>query len=72
MLALKIDDPVIENYFHDESTIKRVLEFIAINKIDINNKEDLTSKLHLALDDVLLMVEGKKEEKKDRDFLDEL
>jgi hypothetical protein len=36
MLALKIDNPIVENYFHDTQTIEKVLEFIAINKISIN------------------------------------
>ena len=72
MLELKIDNPTIEGYFKDVNTIQKVLEFIAINKIDINNKEDLTDKLTLALNDVELMVSGKKEEKKAKDFLNEL
>lgn len=72
MLALKIDNPIIENYFKDTNTIQKVLEFIAVNKIDITDEKDLTEKLHLALDDILLMVESKKEEKKARDFLNEL
>jgi len=37
MLALKIDNPIIENYFHDSNTIQKVLEFIAVNKIVIDN-----------------------------------
>jgi len=72
LLALKIDNPIIENYFKDTNTIQKVLEFIAVNKIDITDEKDLTEKLHLALDDILLMVESKKEEKKARDFLNEL
>ena len=36
MLALQIDNPTIENYFHDSNTIKKVLEFIAVNKIIID------------------------------------
>jgi len=37
MLALQIDNPTIENYFHDSNTIQKVLEFIAVNKIVIDN-----------------------------------
>lgn len=72
MLALKIDNPIVENYFHDTQTIEKVLEFIAINKISINNPTDLTEKIEFALEDIALLVSGKKREKKARDFLDEL
>jgi len=72
MLAINIDNPIVENYFHDKKTIEKVLEFIAINKISINNPIDLTEKLQLALEDIALLVSGKKQEKKVRDFLDEL
>lgn len=72
MLALKIDNPIVENYFHDTQTIEKVLEFIAINKISINNPTDLTEKIEFALEDIALLVSGKKQEKKVRDFLDEL
>lgn len=72
MLALKIDNPIVENYFHDTQTIEKVLEFIAINKISINNPTDLTEKIEFALEDIALLVSGKKQEKKARDFLDEL
>ena len=37
MLALQIDNPTIENYFHDSATIQKVLEFIAVHKIVIDN-----------------------------------
>jgi len=72
MLALKIDNPIVENYFHDTQTIEKVLEFIAINKISINNPTDMTEKIEFALEDIALLVSGKKQEKKARDFLDEL
>ncbi|MEA3387224.1 MAG: hypothetical protein U9Q66_02315 [Patescibacteria group bacterium] len=62
----------MENYFHDTKTIEKVLEFIAINKISINNPTDLTEKLQFALEDIGLLVSGKKQEKKAKDFLDEL
>ena len=72
MLALKIDNPIVENYFHDTQTIEKVLEFIAINKIAINNPTDITEKIESALEDIALLVSGKKQERKARDFLDEL
>lgn len=72
MLAIKIDNPVVENYFRDAQTIEKVLEFIAINKISINNPTDLTEKIEFALEDIALLVSGKKQEKKARDFLDGL
>ena len=72
MLAINIDNPIVENYFHDTKTIEKVLEFIAINKISINNPTDLTEKLQFALEDIGLLVSGKKQEKKAKDFLDEL
>ena len=72
MLAFKIDNPIVENYFHDTQTIEKVLEFIAINKISINNPTDMTEKIEFALEDIALLVSGKKQEKKARDFLDEL
>lgn len=72
MLALNINNPVVENYFHDTTTIEKVLEFIAVNKISINNTTDLTEKLQFALEDIALLISGKKQEKKARDFLNEL
>jgi uncharacterized coiled-coil DUF342 family protein len=47
MLAISIDNPIIENYFKDTKTIQNVLEYIAINKIDINKKDNLIEKLSL-------------------------
>jgi len=38
MLAIQIDNPIIEDYFGDSRTIQKVLEFIAINKISIDDK----------------------------------
>jgi hypothetical protein len=73
MIALKIDNPIIEQYFQDKNTIEKILEFIAINKISINNNTiDLNDKLELALNDIALLVTGRKKEKRARDFLNEL
>jgi len=72
MLAINIDNPIVENYFQDTKTIEKVLEFIAIDKISINNPTDLTEKLQFTLEDIVLLMSGKKQEKKARDFLDEL
>ncbi len=72
MLALQIDNPIVENYFHDTTTIEKVLEFIATNKISINKTSDITEKLQFALEDIVLLVNGKKQEKSARDFLNEL
>lgn len=41
-MTLQIDNPTIESYFQDSKTIERILEFIAINKISINNQKDST------------------------------
>jgi len=72
MLAIEIDNPLIENYFKDSVTIEKVLEYIAFNKISIEDENDLTDTLVLALEDIALLVQGKKEEIKARDFLDAL
>jgi hypothetical protein len=73
MIALKIENPIIEQYFQDKNTIEKILEFIAINKISIkNNTIDLNDKLELALNDIALLVSGRKKEKRARDFLNEL
>lgn len=72
MLAIQIDNPVIEDYFRDSITIQKVLEYIATNKISIYDENDLTDKLAFALEDISLLVSGKKEEIKARDFLDAL
>ena len=72
MLSIQIDNPIVENYFHDTDTIKKVLEFIAINKIDIDSQIDLTDRVKIGLEEISLLVSGVKEEKRARDFLDEL
>jgi hypothetical protein len=72
MLALQIDNPAIENYFKDTATIQKVLEFIAINKIDFTDEKELTQRLYHALEDVALVLSGTKQGKKARDFLNEL
>ncbi len=72
MIALQINNPIVEKYFHDTTTIEKVLEFIAINKISINQTSDITEKLQLALEEIVLLVSGKKQEKSARDFLNEL
>ncbi|MDM8566464.1 hypothetical protein QUF74_12545 [Candidatus Halobeggiatoa sp. HSG11] len=69
MLLLQIDNQIIEEYFKDSNTIQDVLEFIAINKIDITDEKNLTDRLFLALKEVSSMVSGEKPEKKARDFL---
>jgi len=72
MLSIQIDNPIVENYFHDTDTIKKVLEFIAINKISIDRQIDLTDKVKMGLEEISLLVSGVKEEKRARDFLNEL
>jgi len=73
MLALQINNPVIENYFHDTTTIQKVLEYIATNKISIEPEtKDLTNRLIISLQEIQLLVEGKRKEKLARDFLNEL
>ena len=65
MLAIQIDNPLIENYFkNDTKMIEKVLEYFV--------KNSLEKKLENSLNDVYLMNISKKEEKKARDFLDEL
>ena len=72
MLAIKIDNPIVENYFRDSITIEKVLEYIALNKISIDTETDINDTLVLALEDIMLLVSGKKEEVKARDFLNGL
>ena len=72
MLAIQINNPIIENYFRDSVTIERLLEYIAINKIPIENERDLTNKLIESLEDIVLLISGKKKEVKARDFLNGL
>jgi UTP-glucose-1-phosphate uridylyltransferase len=65
MLAIQIDNPLIEDYFkNDTKMIEKVLEYFVKNNLD--------KKLESSLNDVYLMSISKKEEKKARDFLDEL
>jgi len=65
MLAIQIDNPLIEDYFkNDTKMIEKVLEYFV--------KNSLEKKLENSLNDVYLMSISKKEEKKARDFLDEL
>jgi len=72
MMTLQIDNLMIENYFQDSKSIEKILEFIAKNRISIDNKEDLTNKLQSALYDVSSLIENKQQETKARDFLNEL
>jgi len=71
-MTLQIDNLMIENYFQDSKSIEKILEFIAKNRISIDNKEDLTNKLQSALYDVSSLIENKQQETKARDFLNEL
>jgi len=65
MLAIQIDNPLIEEYFkNDTKMIEKVLEYFV--------KNNLEKKLENSLNDVYLMSVSKKEEKKARDFLNEL
>jgi len=65
MLAIQIDNPLIEDYFkNDTKMIEKILEYFVKNNLD--------KKLENSLNDVYLMSISKKEEKKARDFLDEL
>jgi len=65
MLAIQIDNPLIEEYFkNDTKMIEKVLEYFV--------KNNLEKKLENSLNDVYLMSVAKKEEKKARDFLNEL
>ena len=65
MLAIQIDNPLIEDYFkNDTKMIEQVLEYFA--------KNNLNKKLENSLNDVYLMSLNDKKEKKARDFLNEL
>jgi hypothetical protein len=71
MMNLKIDNPTIENYFHDTNTIQNVLEFIAINNITINSNSSLTQNLQEALEEVEEIILNNNP-KNAKDFLNEL
>ena len=45
---------------------------IAVNKIDFTDEKELTQRLYRALEDVTLVLNGTKQGKKARDFLNEL
>lgn len=53
MISLTINNPTIESYFeHSQSQIEKILELIAVNKIDVIKEFDLQVKLAAALKDV--------------------
>ena len=73
MISLTINNPTIESYFeHPQSQIEKILELIAVNKIDVIKEFDLQVKLAAALKDVADVKANIKTKKKARDFLNEL
>ncbi len=73
MISLTINNPTIESYFeHSQSQIEKILELIAVNKIDVIKEFDLQVKLAAALKDVADVKANIKTKKKARDFLNEL
>jgi len=73
MISLTINNPAIESYFeHSQSQIEKILELIAVNKIDVIKEFDLQVKLAAALKDVADVKANIKTKKRVRDFLNEL
>ena len=65
MLAIQIENPIIEDYFKNNTKmIEQVLEYFV--------KNNLTNKIENSLNEIYLMENNKKDIVKARDFLNEL